>query len=81
MTMFELTENDIKQIDKLPFKATQNCKCQRLQYRIMHFRLTTNTFLYKIKIKQDPLCSFCKKKWKYDIVGMWKCADSNGNTR
>jgi hypothetical protein len=23
MTMFEFTENDIKQIDKLPFKATQ----------------------------------------------------------
>ena len=26
MTMFELTENDIKQIYKLPFKTTKNCK-------------------------------------------------------
>ena len=62
MTMFELTENDIKQIYKLPFKTMKNCKFQWLQYRTNHFRLTTNTFLYKIKIKQDPLCSFCKKE-------------------
>ena len=34
MTMFELTENDIKQIYKLPFKTTKNCKFQWLQYRI-----------------------------------------------
>jgi hypothetical protein len=40
----------------------QKTKFQWLQYRINHFRLTTNTFLYKIKIKQDPLCSFCKKE-------------------
>jgi hypothetical protein len=58
MTMFELTKNDIKQIYKLPLKTKKNCKFQWLQYRINNFRLTTNTFLYKIKIKQDPLCSF-----------------------
>ena len=34
MTMFELTENDIKQIYKLPFKTIKNCKFQWLQYRI-----------------------------------------------
>ena len=34
MTMFELTENDIKQIYKLPFKTTKNCKFQWLQYKI-----------------------------------------------
>ena len=62
MTMFELTKNDIKQIYKLPLKTKKNCKFQWLQYRINNFRLTTNTFLYKIKIKQDPLCSFCKKE-------------------
>jgi hypothetical protein len=37
--------------------------------RINHFRSTTNTFLYKIKIKQDPLCSFVKKKMKPE--GQW----------
>jgi hypothetical protein len=37
--------------------------------RINHFRETTNTFLYKIKIKQDPLCSFVKKKMKPE--GQW----------
>ena len=72
MTMFELTENDIKQIYKLPFKTMKNCKFQWLQYRTNHFRLTTNTFLYKIKIKQDPLCSFCKKKMKM-IHLLWEC--------
>ena len=37
--------------------------------RINHFRSTTDTFLYKIKIKQDPLCSFVKKKMKPE--GQW----------
>jgi hypothetical protein len=72
MTMFELTENDIKQIYKLPFKTMKNCKFQWLQYRTNHFRLTTNTFLYKIKIKQDPLCSFCKKENK-NMIYLWEC--------
>ena len=30
MTMFEYTENDIKQIDKLSFKTKKNCKFQWL---------------------------------------------------
>ena len=30
MTMFKFTENDIKQIDKLPFKTTKNCKFEWL---------------------------------------------------
>jgi hypothetical protein len=72
MTMFELTENDIKQIYKLPFKTMKNCKFQWLQYRTNHFRLTTNTFLYKIKIKQDPLCSFCKKE-NENMIYLWEC--------
>jgi hypothetical protein len=41
--------------------------------RINHFRLTTNTFLYKIKIKQDPLCSFCKKENENMIHLLWEC--------
>jgi hypothetical protein len=73
LTMFEFTENDIKQIDKFPFKTTKNCKFQWLQYRINHFRLITNTFLYKIKIKQNPLCSFCKKEKENMINLLWEC--------
>ena len=71
--MFELTENDIKQIYKLPFQTIKNCKFQWLQYKINNFRLTTNTFLYKIKIKQDPLCSFCKKENENMIHLLWEC--------
>ena len=84
MTMFKFTKNDIKQIDKLPFKTTNNSKFQWLQYRINHFRLTTNTFLYKIKIKQDPLYSFCKKENENMIHLLWeceKCPDSTGSIR
>jgi hypothetical protein len=35
MTMFELTENDIKQIYKLPFKTTKNCKFQWLSRNLV----------------------------------------------
>jgi hypothetical protein len=36
--MFELTENDIKQIYKLPFQTIKNCKFQWLQYKINNFK-------------------------------------------
>jgi hypothetical protein len=38
-----------------------------------NIELTTNTFLYKIKIKQDPLCSFCKKENENMIHLLWEC--------
>ena len=53
-------------------KLQKKCKFQWLQNRINHLRWTTNTFLYKFKIKQDPLCSFCKKNENM-IHLLWKC--------
>jgi hypothetical protein len=37
--------------------------------------LTTNTFLFKIKIKQDPRCSFCKKENENMIHLLCECED------
>lgn len=31
-----------------------------MQYQILHRIVPTNNYLYKIKLKDSPLCSFCK---------------------
>ena len=41
--------------------------------RINHFVLTTNTFLVKIKLKTNPLCTFCGKHQETMIHLLWEC--------
>ena len=43
-------------------KHTKNTKLCWFQYRIIHRILGTNTFLYKIKVKDCNLCTFCKEE-------------------
>ena len=48
-----LDEAKWREIFKLSFIVTQNTKLQWLQYRINQRILGTNTFLYKIKVKDN----------------------------
>ena len=57
-----ITSNDWYSICKRPFKVTTDTKLQWFQYRINNNIIATNTFLYKINIRSDELCSFCQKQ-------------------
>ena len=57
----------------MPFIVTNNTKLQWLQYRINHRILTTNNFLFKIKITGNPLCTFCKTENEYIEHILWDC--------
>lgn len=66
-------ELDWKSIYILPAKCSNNTKIHWFQYRIIHRILATNDLLYKYKIKQDNLCSFCKTSRETLIHLFWDC--------
>lgn len=57
---FDNIELKWKLIYIIPAKCCNNTKLHWFQYRILHRILATNDFLYKCKIKQNNLCTFCK---------------------
>jgi hypothetical protein len=54
-------------------KHTKNTKLCWFQYRIIHRILGTNTFLYKIKVKDCNLCTFCKEEPETIEHLLWGC--------
>ena len=72
---FTLSEQQWKSIFHLPFINTKSTKLQWLQFRINHHILTTNTFLFKIGLKDSKLCSFCNRHEETICHILWECPD------
>ena len=58
---------------RLPFQCTKNNKLIIFQYKIMHRILATNDFLYKCKVKETHLCSFCNETKETLLHLFWDC--------
>jgi len=56
-----INEKEWQCLFELPFLITSDVKVQWFQYRLIHRILGTNSLLNKMKITDDPLCSFCKQ--------------------
>ena len=57
----------------MPFIVTNNTKLQWLQYRINHRILATNSFLFKIKVVENPYCTFCHEELETIEHLLWNC--------
>ena len=44
----------------IPFRTTKETKLHWLQLQIIHRIIPYNNFVFKIKVKDSPICSFCK---------------------
>ena len=55
------SKTDWKNIFILPFRTTTETKLQWLQLQIIHRIIPRNNFLFKIKVTDSPICSFCKE--------------------
>ena len=55
------SKTDWKNIFILPFRTTTETKLQWLQLQIIHRIIPCNIFLFKIKVTDSPICSFCKE--------------------
>ena len=71
--IFGFDQNHWKKIYKLPFVVTNNTKLQWLQYRFNHRILATNKFLHKIKIYDNPNCTFCNREIETLEHLFWEC--------
>ena len=68
-----INENEWNCIFELPFLITNDVKVQWFQYRIIHRILGTNSLLNKMKITDDPLCTFCKQSEENLEHLFWEC--------
>ena len=72
-SLTEDTHIDWKEAYLLPFEVTKSTKLIEFQFKLLHKRLSTNSYLYKIKIKNSESCTFCKTQ-KEDITHLfWYC--------
>ena len=74
--MGETLDSDITEWDKIhmvPFVCTHNNKFIIFQYKILNRILATNSFLYKLKLKETNLCTFCNETKESIMHLFWEC--------
>ena len=70
---YKIDEKEWNIIYAEPFKITKDTVAQWFQTRINHKILATNTFLHKIKITNDPKCTFCAEADETIEHLLWEC--------
>ena len=55
------------------FNCSNSTKLRNFQFKLLHRRVATNTFLEKIGIKENNLCTFCQKDIETLIHLFWTC--------
>ena len=58
---------------QLAHKITKSTKLREFQFKLLHRKIPTNTFLTKIRIKENPQCSFCKEEPEILVHLFWTC--------
>jgi hypothetical protein len=90
MEKYEFSEDTLQTMYILPFEVTKATYIQSLQYKIMYTIINCNSWLKKIKVKENAKCRFCdqdetvehffyqcidtKKYWK-SILNWWNHLD------
>ena len=80
--VLDLANFDIKEVDWektyiLSFLCTKEMKLRIFQFKLLHRRIATNRFLYKIGVKDTDKCSFCKSETECLIHLFWDCTIIN----
>ena len=55
------------------FAYSKSTKLRNFQFKFLHKIIPTNTFLYKIGIKDAGICSFCRKDSEIQLHLFWTC--------
>ena len=64
---------DWKAVYQNPFHCTKISKLLEFQFKLIHRRLSTNSFLKKINLIDNDLYSFCQKEQETLIHLFWNC--------
>ena len=57
----------------LASKCTKSTRLVEFQFKLLHRRLSTNEFLNKIGINDNPKCSFCDQEPETLVYLFWSC--------
>ena len=58
-------------------KCTKSTKLIEFQFKFLHRRISTNTFLYRIGLRGDGNCSFCQTSLESIIHLFWSCRQTS----
>lgn len=58
---------------QLAAKYTKSARILEFQYKLLHRRISTNDFLTKIGIEENPNCSFCSQEPEKLLHLFWSC--------
>ena len=64
---------DWKAVYQKPFQSTKISKLLEFQFKLIHRKLATNSFLKKINLIDHDLCSLCQKGQETLIHLFWSC--------
>ena len=71
---------DVKDLDwesiflhVLPRICTLSTKLRNFQFKFLHRRIATNSFLFKIKFSESNLCCFCQSAQETLLHLFWEC--------
>ena len=69
----EKGEINWKKVFQLTRKCTKGTRLIIFQFKFLHRRLPTNSFLYKITVKENDRCTFCGKETETLLHVFWNC--------
>ena len=64
---------DWRAVYQLAFQCTKSSKLITFNYKFLHHRLATNTFLKNIKVLEDDKCTFCHSEAESLLHFFWEC--------
>ena len=67
------TEIDWKFVYSYPFKVTKETKLLNFQFKFIHRRIATNSFLFKIGKSNTEKCTLCNAETESHIHLFWEC--------
>ena len=53
--------------------CTLSTKLRNFQFKFLHRRIATNSFLFKIKLSESNLCCFCQSAQETLLHLFWEC--------
>ncbi len=71
--IYDMSDESWKRIYNEPFITTKSTSLRWLQVRINHNILATNTFLTRIQVIDNPLCTFCNSEPETIKHLLWQC--------
>ena len=71
--IYDVDKIDWCQSYSLPFLCTREPKLRIFQFKLLHRRISTNRYLFKIGISSSELCSSCENSSETLLHLFWEC--------